>query len=247
MCIALITPTGARPEQFTLCAKWMKQQTYSGEVVWVIIDDALPRTTDDVTEDFRENWMIHKVYPEPVWQSQNTQVRNLSAGIQTLSNYKDIDAIFIIEDDDYYRSVYLERMMAKFNGYQLIGERNTVYYNVLYRRYVTNPNSVHSSFFQTAFRYDVIPILKECFYHKFIDCVLWQKVQKKYLFNDNNLAIGMKGMPGRGGIGAGHLRSYNMRDDANLIYLRALIGEDASYYEKYYQNTNPRTQLFTNR
>jgi hypothetical protein len=236
--IILLTPTGARPIQFDLCAKWMKQQTYSGKVTWIIVDDALPRTTDKVTFYFRENWEIIKVYPTPIWQGQNTQARNIAAGIQFLTKFKkeEIEAIFIIEDDDYYRPNYLERMMVNFGSFSLIGERNTIYYNVLYRRYVTNPNIIHASLFQTAFKYEVIPVLQECFYHKFIDCVLWTKIQQRNLFYEGTLAIGIKGLPGRSGIGAGHSRAYNMIDDRNLIYLNSLIGEDAKIYEEYYQN-----------
>ena len=42
--IALITPTGARERQIQLCAQWMKQQTYTGDVTWIIVDEAIPVT-----------------------------------------------------------------------------------------------------------------------------------------------------------------------------------------------------------
>lgn len=238
--IGIITMTGARPDQFNLCQKFMHRQTYQGRVAWVIVDDAVPRSTDSVTETFREGWTIHKIYPLISWTwGQNTQARNIAEGVQFLiDNYpeKEIEAIFIIEDDDYYRPVYLETMMANFAGYDLIGERNTIYYNVATRRYITNPNTIHASLFQTAFRYNVIPTLSECLGNKFIDCVLWQKVPNKYLFNNHDMAVGMKGMPGRAGIGAGHTMARNMRDDSTLHYLQSLIGpEDAKLYAGYYR------------
>jgi hypothetical protein len=137
-------------------------------------------------------------------------------------------------------------MMANFNGFQLLGERNTIYYNVHYRRFITNPNTVHASLFQTAFKYDVIPILSNCLPNKFIDCVLWKMVTNKYLFYENDLSVGIKGMPGRGGIGAGHGNNMNMRDDRSLNYLRMLIGEDYKYYERFYMGSQ-KQPLFIKR
>jgi superoxide dismutase len=125
-------------------------------------------------------------------------------------------------------------MMANFGNYSLLGEVNTIYYNVHHRRYITNPNTIHASLFQTAFRYDAIPALYESLSAKFIDCVLWQKVANKHLFYEHSLSVGIKGLPGRAGIGAGHSRAMNMKADLNLNYLRALIGDDAQHYAGHY-------------
>jgi glycosyltransferase involved in cell wall biosynthesis len=230
----LITPTGARREQINLCQRWMQNQTYTGKVTWVIVDDAYPRTIESID---RPGWEIIKVYPTPAWATgQNTQARNIATGINVaLNNCKDIEAIFIIEDDDYYKPVYLEKMMLKFNGFDLIGEMRTVYYNVVTRRWVTNPNNVHSSLFQTAFTLKVINVFENSLWHKFIDCEFWRTSENKYLFSDGNLAIGMKGMPGRGGIGAGHKMARNMREDLRMDYLKSQIGKDYEYYQRYYR------------
>ena len=243
MCIVLITPTGGRSTQMNLCAQFMIRQTYTGKVVWIIIDDCHPRTTNFIPETFRENWTIIKVYPVPLWQpGLNTQGRNLSVGINTLlKNYReeDIEAIFIIEDDDFYKTVYLERMMLQMNGYKLIGEINTIYYNVFYRRYFNNGNNCHASLFQIAFSADAIPVFRECYPARFIDAhffMLYVKMNNRAvnLFNEDHLSIGIKGLPGRAGIGAGHGRAMNMRQDINGSYLSSLIGADAGLYSSYY-------------
>jgi hypothetical protein len=245
--IALITPTGSRPAQFELCRQWMHRQTYPGEVIWIIVDDAIPVSTNSVGEGFKDKWTIVKVYPTPVWQGYNTQARNIKAGIDALiANFTNIEAIFIIEDDDYYHANYLERMMANFGGFDLIGERNTVYYNVLWRRYITNPNLNHASLFQTAFTVNTIPQLEKTYSNRFIDFMLWGIVPNKKLFYENDLAIGMKGMPGRGGIGAGHSRMMAMKDDKDMIYLQSKIGEDAKQYAGYYSgHSQSQHGLFT--
>jgi hypothetical protein len=237
MPIIIITPTGARKDQFALCAKWMQRQTYLEDVVWIIVDDAHPFTTDNVGEGFKDKWTIVRIHPTPLWSGQNTQSRNIKAGIDFVKeNYtkEDVSAIFIIEDDDFYKPQYLQRMMELKGTADLWGETNTIYYNAYWRRFADNNNKAHASLFQTAFTYDMIPILEHCFENKFIDCVLWAAIKNRFLFFDGTLAIGMKGMPGRGGIGAGHTKAMSMINDVNLLNLKSMIGEDYKEYERFY-------------
>lgn len=231
----LITPTGSRRDQINLCQRWMQNQTYTGKVTWVIVDDAYPRTIEKID---RPGWDVIKVYPEPTWKTgENTQARNIACGINAaLKNSIDIKAFFIIEDDDYYKPIYITEMLARLNGFDLIGETKTVYYNVISRRYVTNPNNIHSSLFQTAFTLNVLQDFENSLWHKFIDCEFWRITKNKYLFSAGNLAIGMKGMPGRGGIGAGHKMSRNMKEDKEANYLKSQIGNDYVHYERYYRH-----------
>jgi hypothetical protein len=231
--IVLITPTGDREVQFKICSELMKDQTYMGKVVWIIIDDVLPITTDSVTGDFREGWDIVKLYPTPKWGiGDNTQGRNLMAGISFINDslpLEDIEGIFIIEDDDFYKPIFLERMVLRLKDYDLVGERNTVYYNIPYRSYSINPNIRHSSLFQTAFTPKVIPFFIQCLGEKFIDILLWTYNGKKLLFKENNLSVGIKGLPGRPGIGAGHRRGGVM--DFDLSFLKGLLGVTSKYLD----------------
>ena len=231
--IGIITPTGGRQIQINICEQLMKRQTYQGDVVWVIIDDCLPRTTGQITHD---RWKIINCHPSPNWKPEtNTQGRNISVGINELMNY-DLEAIFIIEDDDYYRPQYIEKMMTRLEGFQVAGEVDTIYYNVYFRRYFSNQNMKHASLFQVAFRPDVIPIFRKCYMERFIDAKFFQLLAGNgvNLFPELKLAIGIKGLPGRPGIGAGHGKLMNMRTDNNMTYLTTLIGTDAKIYERYY-------------
>lgn len=249
--IVLITPTGGRPNQFNLCAAFMQRQTYPGNVTWVIVDDCLPRTTDFVTESFKENWIIKKVYPVPPWQrGQNSQGRNISAGINEMLRCcrpDEIEGVFIIEDDDYYKPVYLERMKPRIHGFQATGEMNTVYYNVFYRTYFIHPNTGHSSLFQTAFSMEALPIFERCYTERFIDMSFWTMLTRVNLFHDGNLSVGIKGMPGRYGIGSGHTRLRNMPRDADWNFLRSIIGDDARFYERYYGGSGSGQYSLLNR
>lgn len=247
--VALITPTGARPDQFALCARWMGQQDYKGTVLWVIVDDGEPKSTDTVTKEFREGWEILKIYPTPVWEEgQNTQGRNMRAGLRAVKNTltKDTcEAVFIIEDDDYYTPGYLTGMMDKKNGAKIWGEGRTIYYNVRYRRWITNGNKTWSSLFQTAFDYGYIDnVIKLC-YEKFIDLAIFgalgyaknkNRIPDPLIFDyEQPLSVGIKGMPGRMGIGAGHrLMKIGMEDDISMIKLKSLTGIDYEAYRHYF-------------
>jgi len=236
--IVLLTPTGARKQQIEICAKLMQGQDYKGEVTWIIIDDAEPRTTDFITETFRENWKIVKLYPSPSWkEGQNTQGRNMAAGINYIKTLElsDTDPIFIIEDDDYYTPPYIRAMITKIKGYELAGERNSIYYNVTQRRWIRNGNDWWSSLFQTVFTKKAIPILEKIYSEKFIDLALFKYIKNKNLFNDGDLAVGIKGMPGRKGIGAGHTWINNMTPDPDMIKLKEFTGKDFKYYESFYK------------
>ena len=229
--IVLITPTGGREKQIQLCAKWMKEQTYTGSVLWVIVDDCSPRTTDFISSEFKEDWTIVKVYPKPVWeQGQNTQSRNLQAGLNAIPKNVDISSIFIIEDDDYYKAKYLEIMTIMLESYDLCGETNTFYFNPKYNAGRRNHNNKHSSLFQTAFTPNLISEFERILINniKFIDIELFKLKVKINLFTGLDLAVGIKGLPGREGIGNGHkLTTYHTQ---NNIRIEQLIGEDAKYY-----------------
>jgi hypothetical protein len=229
--IALITPTGGRPELIKLCARWMKQQTYKGEVKWIIIDDCLPRSTDFITDDFKENWKIVKIYPEPVWEpGQNTQARNLKAGIDLVKTLT-VDSIFIIEDDDYYKPVYLEEMVKQLIGYQAAGEVNTIFYHVPLKSWINIKNKRHSSLFQAAFRPSLIPVFEDCFKYEYIDYYFFRIIKDKHLFKAGNISIGIKGQPGRKGISREHVENKNYKSDPSGAKLVELMGSDAIYYK----------------
>jgi len=259
MSILLITPTGGRQSQINLCANWMKNQTYTGKVTWVIVDDCDPRTTDFIPDDFKENWTIIKEHPIPLWQpGLNTQGRNISVGINIAESLPDIEAIFIIEDDDYYKPIYLERMMLRLPGHNVIGEQNTIYYNVFHRRYLPMHNMQHASLFQVAFTPEVVPVFRKCYAEKFIDAHFFMLLTgagagigtqnshytsllqnaRVNLFQENNLAVGIKGIGGRQGIGGGHTRLDRAIPDTDLLYLSKLIGEDSKLYGKFYGAVN---------
>lgn len=232
--IVLITPTGGRQKQFDLCCTWMKKQTYTGKVLWIIIDDCIPATTLEIPK-FPDNWNILVKRPVEVWEpGMNTQGRNLKIGIDVVKRIPEnqVEAIFIIEDDDYYSAVYLEKMVQKLKGYHLAGERFTIYYHVGVNKYHGAYNRRHASLFQIAFTPAVIPNIERYYDQLYIDMKFCISVTSKNLFARENLAIGIKGQPGRMGIGIGHKETGYILEDTEYNKLKELIGQDYTYYER---------------
>lgn len=224
--ITLITPTGGRGESFSLCERWMRNQTiWSDEIQWLLIDDCTPRTEFSLGQEY------HRGPKE--WKSGiNTQRLNMDLALTKVKG----DYIFIIEDDDYYAPTYLETMLDLLKHFNVVGEGNAKYYSLTVPGYKEMRNQSHASLCQTALRKEQLPLLESAVNSGeiYFDIVFWSNVADENisscLFYDKNLAVGVKGMPGRFGIGVGH-KQKDYYFDANCAKLSAWIGNDAQFYE----------------
>jgi len=222
----LLTATGARPEAWAICERLMAAQDYAGPVTWIIVDDG--PEPQPVTFK-RDGWQLVVIRPAPLWQpGQNTQARNLLKGLEA------VDAgarLVIIEDDDWYRADWLTHVDAQLDRAELVGECQARYYNIALRRGRQLSNNAHASLCSTAMRGGAL----ETFRHvcrraqKFIDIDLWRRHKPAHLFTGGRV-VGIKGLPGRGGIGMGHRDDFKGTDDPDLALLRQWIGDDAELY-----------------
>lgn len=224
--LTLLTATGGRQKAWDLCQKWMLKQTFSGPVRWIIVDDG--QKEQEITFE-RENWMLTIVRPAPFWsEGDNTQARNLKEGLKLVG---EDDRLVIIEDDDYYAEDWLEVVNRHLDHSDLIGESCAHYYNVKSRTYRRMMNTSHSSLCSTAMKGSAIKTFEQlCVPQvKFIDINLWRSVKRKALFTGSRV-IGIKGLPGRGGIGVGHSDGFDGMKDADGSVLRRFVGMDAKEY-----------------
>ena len=224
--LTLLTMTGARPEAWELCKRWMRNQTYAKPARWVIVDDGPDAQS---LHGVPEEWQIDLVRRRPYWEpGQNTQALNILAGLDQI---KPKEKLVIIEDDDYYRSEYLETIDKWLDMWELVGESHTTYLNVQNGGSYRCNNDKHASLCATGLTAQAIPLLstiagKE---HKFIDLHLWQQWRGASKLSDTDMVIGIKGLPGRPGIGAGH----RMQGEADYAKIEAIIGPDAIHYREY--------------
>lgn len=222
--LQVITPTGDRPFAWSLCQKWMQRQTYAGPVVWHVTDDGVTESLVDFSREGYELRM-HRLAP----MNGNSQARNL------LYLLKQIDPAYPVvcfEDDDWYSPEWLEVVARELSRAELVGEFMARYYNISSRVGRQLNNSAHASLCSTAMRGRAIATFKRaCEANpKFIDLELWRLHRDRHLFGGHRV-VGIKGLPGRGGIGMGHSKNFNGTPDPDLRILREWIGEDAEAYQ----------------
>lgn len=227
--LTLLTATGCRPQAWAICERLMLAQTYQGPVRWIIVDDG--REAQPVTFH-REGWSLEIVRREPFWRpGENTQAQNLLAGLTRVR--RDGDRLVIVEDDDYYSPDWLERIAQELDKADLVGENLARYYNVRTRQAKQLSNRQHASLCSTAMKGAAIERLREVCTPgvKFIDLSLWSGFTgRKSLFGGNRVT-GIKGLPGRDGIGMGHRREFRGLDDYDGALLRQWVGQDAQFYQ----------------
>lgn len=224
--IQLITPTGARQEAWDLCQRWAFHQDYQGPVRWIVIDDG--DKAQEINFD-RPGWQITVIRPTPRWTNgSNTQARNLLAGLDAVDQS---ESLVCFEDDDFYAPDWLSTVSCNLSHAELVGEPRARYYNVNLRRGRQLKNENHSSLCSTAMRGQALDKFREICTRspKFIDIELWGSVKSKLLF-DGQRVVGIKGLPGRGGIGMGHRDDFTGQADPNGDLLRKWVGDAARFY-----------------
>lgn len=227
--IQLLTATGARPEAFALCERWMAAQTYVGEVVWIIVDDGQTQTP---IHKHPKGWNQVVIRPAPYWTpGSNTQARNLQKGLAAVD---DKLPLVIIEDDDYYAPDWLDTVTKALGYAELVGECKARYYNIAHRLGRQLKNNGHASLCSTAMRGAAIDTFRQACQRapKFIDLELWRRHPSRYLFTGGRV-VGIKGLPGRGGIGMGHRAGFQGTADPDLAILRSWIGDDVEAYREF--------------
>jgi hypothetical protein len=122
-------------------------------------------------------------------------------------------------------------MMHYFDGYNAAGEKDSMYYNISENKYQIFRNEKHSSLFQTVFSPKLISVFENSLKTKQIDVNFWKGIKNCNLFCNKFLAVGIKGMAGRKGIGIGHNLDRLRNDDKEEIILKGLLGNDIKYYK----------------
>jgi len=229
--IDIITPSGDRPLQFSLCVEWMKRQTFTDLVHWIVVDDSVEHYSIPKMPD---NWTVTHIKKEKDPNIKNsTQAINIMCAIDHLK----YDNIVMVEDDDYYSPEWLEVCYNSLKTHSLIGRDNIIFYNMYtksywdksYKGFDTNAMA------QTALRSSLIPNLKNaCLLDMdptgMVDHNLWKSVDKndKILLERGPVeyVVGIKGLPGRAGMSNKH-KQMLINSDNNFQALKSIIGIDA--------------------
>ncbi len=221
-----LTPTGMRPEGMALLGEYLNAQTYAGTLTWVIVDDCDPETR---VPKMRDLFHVKHIRPDWRWKPRmNTQVACMKAGLE---HVPDDATLLILEDDDAYLPDYISCMLNAIANAELVGERDSRYYNVATGKWRVLKGKYHSSLASTVCRGAALKKLRELCasgIKKMLDVTLWKTFQgKKELLSDHNV-VGIKGLPGRAGVGIGHRSHFGSVDIDDVLGLWA--GEYAENY-----------------
>lgn len=230
--LTLITCTGHRIEAFKLCIEYVKAQTFTQNLQWIIInDDTKSGELKPLLKNLPKN-IIPELYQGPeIWKpGVNTHKKNMEQAILNIKG----ERILFIEDDDYYAPQYVEAMNTLLDYADIVGEANACYYNLRLPGWRRMQNYNQASLCQTGIKASLLPILKSTLrMDGNIDGNLWELAHKGgvkgLLMTERQLCIGMKGLPGRPGIGIGH-QFKDFLPDPNLGILRKWLGEAAKKY-----------------
>ncbi len=226
MNVYALTPTGMRPEGLALLGEYLNAQTYKGTLTWVIVDDCDPGTR---VPRMRKGITVDVVRPGWRWQpGENTQARCMALGLAGRVGIN--DAVIILEDDDVYLPEHVSNMLFWLEKADLVGERDSWYYNVTTGRWRILPGKFHASLCSVACKGQATDhLLRLCQGGgKMLDMRLWRTFAGPKKLLDSHNVIGIKGLPGRPGIGVGHRDRFGSIDVNNT--LQTWIGDYADNY-----------------
>jgi hypothetical protein len=234
MKITIVTPTGARPEAFKLCERYVARQTLQPHQ-WIVMDDEMPQTACALGQEYISCSLF-----KGRMSLLNKIAFLISSGKVTG------DGLVFIEDDDWYSENWLQFCSDLLEKFDMIGEGRALYYNVRYHYWIEYGNMRHASLCSTAVRVEQLQkVLALCDTttnkDPFLDQRIWldnggMKCSKMVVSPDaGRFVIGIKGMPGRAGYNVGHEKmAAGAIYDTGLTKLRSLIGSDADAYEQFY-------------
>lgn len=234
--ITLITPTGDRPMAFDLCQRWMRSQTVQPDQ-WIVVDDGktpMDSIGPGITYVRRE--------PKPT-DYKHTLTINIAEAIPLIYG----DKILIIEDDEYYAPRYVEEMSKRLDDFEVVGIGCSKYYHIQTGGFEMHRNMAHASLAQTGFRKSFLPVFTECvnagMATAWLDDRIWTRIRTSkgtknaisalvFVDSEESLYVGVKGIPGRNGIGIGHkVESYRQHpNDPGREQLKKWIPNDYRVY-----------------
>jgi hypothetical protein len=221
-----LTATGGRSEALALTARWLDAQSYRGPAQWVICDDCVPASPVP-----RSRFDVRVIWPPWRWQpGMNTQARSMAA---LLERVPDDATVIIVEDDDCYLPQHVSNLLAELESYDLVGEKTSRYFNIKTMRWRLMPGKYHASLATVGVKGEALQTLREICARgsRRIDMDLWGQFAGPKTLLESAHVIGIKGLPGRAGIGVGHRDSFGTPDDGTV--LREWLGDRATAYEQY--------------
>lgn len=219
--VTLITPTADQPIGIALLEQYMNRQTVPFDQ-WIVADDGTAPATLTMGQD-------HIVRPRQ-YEGARSLAGNMLEALPEVRN----GIVIIVEHDDWYAPNHIEVCLQQLQHASAVGSIWQRYYNVGNRHWRVMRN-IGSALCNTALRAPLLPNMARAAEHAFkhdkigVDRLFWESVAGNV--HNINTVVGIKGLPGRKGLGMGHKPpDSKWNHDPELAKLREWIGQDADLY-----------------
>lgn len=224
--LIVITPTADQPLGMRLAERYMARQTVQ-PTRWIVADDGATHATLTAGQEHLRRARTVDGGP--------SLAGNLLAALDALGPVS--GAIVIWEHDDWYAARHLELCQTRLKTCGATGSIWQRYYNVPTRMFRIMRN-IGSALCNTAFDASYRDLLRRAAEHAIahnhygIDRRLWEALPARARdLHQDNTVLGIKGLPGRAGLGVGHRpKREQWHADPEGAMLRTWIGADAEHY-----------------
>jgi hypothetical protein len=222
MRVTLITPTADQPLGMLLCERYMQRQSATWHQ-WIVADDGCEHARLTLGQQHIRRVREH--------EGGRSLAGNLLAALPHVTG----DVVLVIEHDDWYAPNHVEVCIEKLAKSAAAGSRWQRYYNVERRCWRVMRN-VGSALCNTAFSVDLVPAMERAARRAHaagsygVDRMFWDAIGTAGAVHDVDTVVGIKGLPGRRGLGMGHRPDEQWKSDPELRQLRAWIGSDLEEY-----------------
>jgi hypothetical protein len=235
--VCVVTPTGDRPEGLRLLMAWMKAQTRQPDQ-WIIVDDGMVPFPDVADlppyAEYHRRERTKQDFP-------HTLANQLAFAVKRIR----YDKMMIMEDDDWYRSDYIEFMSHALKSNEMVGLNKIHYYHYYSRLWKQGKPQATTSLAQTALRHEAYHFLAEVCTSDIpgvqrsglVDRFLWRGYpgSKLLVREHETMNVGLKGTPGRAGIAEGHKATdAKYQADYDFTKLSQMLGNDIFLISKGY-------------
>lgn len=222
MRVSVITPTADQPLGLMLLEHYMARQTVQPDR-WIVADDGVEpaKLTMGQTHLVRER----------VADGGRSLAGNMLAALSQAAG----DVVVVFEHDDWYSPRHIEVCLDRLKHAKATGSKFQRYYNVEHRCWRRMLN-IGSALCNTAFTADLVPTMQRAAESAMragsygVDRLFWDSVKAGRDVHDVDTVVGIKGLPGRPGLGMGHRPDRQWTDDPQMRQLADWIGEDVENY-----------------
>lgn len=211
--IVCITLTADQPHGMRLLERFIQEQDITEPLTWLVVDDGEEPCH---LEENRPAWCLYiRRDREPEIDGSESMRRNMALALQHIP--QGAQYVVWMEHDDWYHPSHVRRCIEALGNVAATGDDSQRYYSLPGRCWKEFENK-GACFSQTAHRVDLLPLVSHAIEESRkiksigLDFIFWRQVMEEgkvtYSLEHRESVVGIKGLPGRKGLGIGHQKDF---------------------------------------